>query len=346
MNPEQADPALVRLRGWDFLARTGDRKSVLSLLEAMGDPQPEQARYSLEAVFRNPLAYQELMDPQSLIRMRVIHRFSDRDPEQAIRFSLDSLVQEDPQLRLLALDVLDYNIAYLNQGMELPLKRLLQDTHERVRVKAARLLILLSNYEPVDISDSPALGILEAALDSEDILCRQMAFGMPASIFYKLKNVKSSLEQLQENLEQKEEDLRALREETQHLRASLRAQERQCQSYEMLLENIEQANKLLREQMDKYSEVLQEKENILFQERREKHELLQTLLRERKARASEVEHARTLYEQLVTDFQQREEKFRHNVYGFYSKFRDIFKALIEEKEELLRELYRQTEDKR
>lgn len=344
MNFEPANPALVRLRGLDFLARTGDRKSILSLLEAIGDPHPEYARYSLDAVFSNPLAYQELMDPQSLTRIRVIHRFSEHDPEQAIRFSLDSLVQEDAQLRLLALDVLDCNIAYLNQSIELPLKRMLQDPHERVRVKAARLLVLLSNYEPVDLSDSPALEILEAALDSQDTLCRQMAFGMPASIFYKLKNVKSSLEQLQEDLAQKEETIRALQEEIQVLRTSLQAQERQVQSYEMLLENIEEANALLREQIDKYSEVLKEKENTLLQERQEKHKLLQTLLHERKARAAEVEHARSMYEQLVKDFQQREEKFQHQVYGFYSKFRDIFKALIEEKEELLRELYRKTDD--
>ncbi len=342
MNPEKADASLVRLRGWDFLARTGDKKSILSLLDAIGDDHPDHARYSLDAVFKNPLAYQELMEPQSLARIRVIHRFSEKDPEQAIRFSLDSLIQEDPQLRLLALDVLDCNIAYLDQGIEIALKRMLFDPSERVRVKSSRLLILLSNYEPIDLTDSPAIGILEAALDSEDAYCRQMAFGMPASIFYKIKNVKSTIEQLSEEVQSKEEKLRSLQEEVQQLRTSLRSQDKQRKSYEMLLENIEHANGLLREQMDKYSQVLQDKENTLFQERQEKNALLQSLLRERKARASEVEHARSLYEQLVADFQQREDKFRHNVYDFYSKFRDVFKAMIEEKEELLRELYRQT----
>ncbi len=342
MNPEKADASLVRLRGWDFLARTGDKKSILSLLDAIGDDHPDHARYSLDAVFKNPLAYQELMDPQSLARIRVIHRFSEKDPEQAIRFSLDSLIQEDPQLRLLALDVLDCNIAYLDQGIEIALKRMLFDPSERVRVKSSRLLILLSNYEPIDLTDSPAIGILEAALDSDDAYCRQMAFGMPASIFYKIKNVKSTIEQLSEEVQSKEEKLRSLQEEVQQLRTSLRSQDKQRKSYEMLLENIEHANGLLREQMDKYSQVLQDKENTLFQERQEKNALLQSLLRERKARASEVEHARSLYEQLVADFQQREDKFRHNVYDFYSKFRDVFKAMIEEKEELLRELYRQT----
>jgi predicted nucleic acid-binding Zn-ribbon protein len=342
LNPEKADASLVRLRGWDFLARTGDKKSILSLLDAIGDEHPDHARYSLDAVFKNPLAYQELMDPQSLARIRVIHRFSEKDPEQAIRFSLDSLIQEDPQLRLLALDVLDCNIAYLDQGIEIALKRMLFDPSERVRVKSSRLLILLSNYEPIDLTDSPAIGILEAALDSEDAYCRQMAFGMPASIFYKIKNVKSTIEQLSEEVQSKEEKLRSLQEEVQQLRTSLRSQDKQRKSYEMLLENIEHANGLLREQMDKYSQVLQDKENTLFQERQEKNALLQSLLRERKARASEVEHARSLYEQLVADFQQREDKFRHNVYDFYSKFRDVFKAMIEEKEELLRELYRQT----
>lgn len=342
MNPEKADASLVRLRGWDFLARTGDKKSILSLLDAIGDEHPDHARYSLDAVFKNPLAYQELMDPQSLARIRVIHRFSEKDPEQAIRFSLDSLIQEDPQLRLLALDVLDCNIAYLDQGIEIGLKRMLFDPSERVRVKSSRLLILLSNYEEIDLTDSPAIGILEAALDSEDAYCRQMAFGMPASIFYKIKNVKSTIEQLSEEVQNKDEKLRATQEEVQQLRTSLRSQDKQRKSYEMLLENIEHANGLLREQMDKYSQVLQDKENTLFQERQEKNALLQSLLRERKARASEVEHARSLYEQLVADFQQREDKFRHNVYDFYSKFRDVFKAMIEEKEELLRELYRQT----
>ncbi len=343
MSPEAADPELIRLRGWDFLARTGDRKSILALLDAIGDRNPEYARYSLDAVFNNPLAYQELMDPNSLARMRVIHRFSEKDPEQAIRFSLDSLVQEDPQLRLLALDVLDCNIAYLNAGIEIPLKRILQDSHERVRVKAARLLILLANYEPLDLSDCNALGIIESALDSPDLLCRQMAFGMPVSIFYKIKNVKSSLSHLQEELSHKQVQIESLQEEVQQLKVSLRAQDRQRQHDQLLLDNIEQANTLLREQMDKYSDILRDKEHNLFLERREKNELLQSLLRERKARAAEVEHARALYEQLVQDFQQREEKFRHNAYGFYSRFRDIFKALIEEKEELLRELYRQTE---
>ncbi len=342
MNPEKADASLVRLRGWDFLARTGDKKSILSLLDAIGDEHPDHARYSLDAVFKNPLAYQELMDPQSLARIRVIHRFSEKDPEQAIRFSLDSLIQADPQLRLLALDVLDCNIAYLDQGIEIALKRMLFDSSERVRVKSSRLLILLSNYESIDLTDSPAIGILEAALDSEDAYCRQMAFGMPASIFYKIKNVKSTIEQLSEEVQSKDEKLRSLQEEMQQLRTSLRSQDKQRKSYEMLLENIEHANGLLREQMDKYSQVLQDKENTLFQERQEKNALLQSLLRERKARASEVEHARSLYEQLVADFQQREDKFRHNVYDFYSKFRDVFKAMIEEKEELLRELYRQT----
>lgn len=75
-----------------LLARTGDKKSILSLLDAIGDDHPDHARYSLDAVFKNPLAYQELMDPQSLARIRVIHRFSEKDPEQAIRFSLDSLI--------------------------------------------------------------------------------------------------------------------------------------------------------------------------------------------------------------------------------------------------------------
>ncbi|PIQ26706.1 hypothetical protein COW36_00890 [bacterium (Candidatus Blackallbacteria) CG17_big_fil_post_rev_8_21_14_2_50_48_46] len=342
MNSEQADASLVRLRGWDFLARTGDKKSILALLDAMGEKEPEQARYSLDAVFRNPLAYQELMNPDSLARIRVIHRFSEKDPEQAIRFSLDSLVQEDPQLRLLALDVLDCNIAYLDQGIEIPLKRLLRDSSERVRVKAARLLVLFANYEAIDLTDSPAIEILETALDSEDLYCRQMAFGMPASIFYKIKNVKSSLEQLSEELGHKDELLHGLREELQQLRTAVRAQDKQRSSYESLMENIEHANALLREQMDKYSEALQDKEQMLLRERREKNELLQGLLRERKARAQEVEHARALYEQLVQDFQQREDKFKHNVYDFYSKFRDIFKAMLEEKEELLRELYRQT----
>jgi len=342
LNSEQADASLVRLRGWDFLARTGDKKSILALLDAMGEKEPEQARYSLDAVFRNPLAYQELMNPDSLARIRVIHRFSEKDPEQAIRFSLDSLVQEDPQLRLLALDVLDCNIAYLDQGIEIPLKRLLRDSSERVRVKAARLLVLFANYEAIDLTDSPAIEILETALDSEDLYCRQMAFGMPASIFYKIKNVKSSLEQLSEELGHKDELLHGLREELQQLRTAVRAQDKQRSSYESLMENIEHANALLREQMDKYSEALQDKEQMLLRERREKNELLQGLLRERKARAQEVEHARALYEQLVQDFQQREDKFKHNVYDFYSKFRDIFKAMLEEKEELLRELYRQT----
>ena len=72
--------------------------------------------------------------------------------------------------------------AYLEDSLELHLKKLLHDRDERVRVKAGRLLVLLSNYVRIDLSDSPAIGILEAALDSQDLYCRQTAYGMPASI--------------------------------------------------------------------------------------------------------------------------------------------------------------------
>src|SRR5690606_35542811 len=118
---------------------------------------------SLDAVFKNPFAYRELMDPTSLTRLQVIHHYSENDPTRAVRFSIESLVQDDPDLRLLALDVLDCNIAYLEPGLELHLKKLLHDNHERVRVKASRLLVLLSNYEAIDLSDGQAIAILEKA---------------------------------------------------------------------------------------------------------------------------------------------------------------------------------------
>lgn len=333
---------LIQLRSQDFLARTGDKRSILRLLEAIGDADPEVSRYSLDKVFSNPLAYRELMDPDSLVRMQVIHAYSENDPERAVRFSIDSLAQNDPDLKLLALDVLDCNIAYLEPGLEIHLKKLLHDEHERVRVKASRLLVLLSNYVNIDLSDNASIRILEAALDSEDLYCRQMAYGMPASIFYKIKNVKSTIEELRQHVDTREQQVRELREELQEVQGILKAQEKQQSSYALVLENIEEANLLLRQQMDKYEQAVRERDETLHQERRTREKLLQQLIKERKARASEVEHARRLYESLVEDFQQREEKFKHQAYDFYHRFREMFKVLIEEKEDLLDELYRQT----
>lgn len=343
MEPEHIfSERLVQLRSHDFLARTGDRRSIVRLLEAIGDPDPKISHYSLDKVFKNPQAYQELMAPDSLVRVQVIQAFSENDPERAVKFSIDSLAQDDPDLKLLALDVLDCNIAYLEDSLELHLKKLLHDRNERVRVKAGRLLVLLSNYVRIDLTDTPAIGILEAALDSQDLYCRQMAYGMPASIFYKIKNVKSTMEELREGLQQREDQVLKLREEVQHLRATMRSRQQQESSYANLLENIEEANRLLREQMDKYEQAVRDREEALQRERKSKEQLLQQLIRERKARASEVEHARSLYEGLVQDFQQREDKFKHQAYDFYTRFREMFKVLIEEKEELLDELYRQT----
>lgn len=343
MKPEDiVQERLVRLRSQDFLARTGDRQSIIRLLEAIGDPDPQISQYSLDKVFRNPLAFQELMDLNSLIRVQVIQSYSEQNPERAVRFSIDSLAQADLDLKLLALDVLDCNIAYLEPSLELHLKKLLHDPKERVRVKASRLLVLLSNYVSIDLTDTPAIEILEAALDSQDLICRQMAYGMPASIFYKIKNVKSTLDELRKELQQRENQLIRLREEVAELRGLLRSQEQQENSYAMLLENIEEANRLLRDQMSKYEQAVREREESLRRERQSKEQLLQALIKERKARASEVEHARSLYEGLVEDFQQREDKFKHQVYDFYTRFREMFKLLIEEKEELLDELYRQS----
>lgn len=343
MKPEDlVQDRLVQLRSHDFLARTGDRRSIVKLLQAIGDPDPQISHYSFDKVFANPLAYKELMDPDSLVRVQVIQGYSERDPDRAVRFSVDSLAQEDPDLKLLALDVLDCNIAYLEDSLELHLKKLLYDHNERVRIKASRLLVLLSNYVSLDLTDSPALAILEAALDSPDLYCRQMAYGMPASIFYKIKNVKSTMDELREQLQQREAQVLKLREDLQQLRATVRSREQQESSYAMLLENIEEANRLLREQMNKYEQAVREREDALQRERKSKEQLLASLIRERKARASEVEHARSLYEGLVQDFQQREDKFKHQAYDFYNRFREMFKVLIEEKEALLDELYRQT----
>lgn len=343
MKPEDiVQERLVQLRSHDFLARTGDRRSIVKLLEAIGDADPQISQYSLDKVFANPLAYKELMDPTSLVRLQVIQSYSEQNPERAVKFSIDSLAQDDADLRLLALDVLDCNIAYLEDSLELHLKKLLHDRDERVRVKASRLLALLSNYVRIDLSDSPAIQILEAALDSQDLYCRQMAYGMPASIFYKIKNVKSTMEELRDQLQQRDSQVGKLREDLQTLRATLRSREQQESSYAMLLENIEEANRLLREQMDKYEQAVREREESLQRERKSKEQLLSALIRERKARASEVEHARSLYEGLVQDFQAREDKFKHQAYDFYSRFREMFKVLIEEKEDLLDELYRQT----
>lgn len=333
---------LKRLRAQDFLARTGDRSSIVRLLESIGDNDPELVAYSLDKVFHNPAAYQELMQPESLVRMRVIHAFSENDPERAVRFSIDSLAQKETDLQLLALDVLDCNIAYLEAGIEIHLNKLLFEKSERVQVKAARLLVLLSNYIEIDLSNQQALGILEQALDSPDLYCRQTAYGMPASIFYKIKNVKSTIEHLRGKLQKSQQQVQALGDQVQELRAFLRSRDHQEQSYSHLMENIEEANRLLREQMGKYEGILQERDHLIHRERQSKADLLQALIKERKSRSSEVEHARSLYESLVDDFQTREDKFKHQAYDFYQRFREMFLALLEEKETLLDELSRQT----
>jgi hypothetical protein len=342
MNEQERLARLVRVRSRDFLARTGDRKSIVSLLHAIGDTDPEVSRYSLDAVFKNPFAYRELMDPTSLTRLQVIHHYSENDPTRAVRFSIESLVQDDPDLRLLALDVLDCNIAYLEPGLELHLKKLLHDNHERVRVKASRLLVLLSNYEAIDLSDGQAIAILEKALDSEDSFCRQMAYGMPASIFYKIKQVKSTIEDLQTRLKQREDAYGRVREELQQLRDQLNAQAQQHSTQNRLLETLEEANQLLQQQSERFHQELRQRDQELQQHREEKARVKAALMAERRSRAAEVEHARALYESLVSDFQQRETSFKHNVYDFYTKFQEIFKSLIQEKEELLDEFYRQT----
>jgi hypothetical protein len=332
---------LIRLRSHDFLARTGDRHSIIRLLQAIGDPDPQISEYSLDKVFKNPLAYQELMDLESLVRVQVIQAYSEQNPERAVKFSIDSLAHSDTDLKLLALDVLDCNIAYLEPNLEIHLKKMLHDPSPRIQVKTSRLLVLLSNYVNIDLSDTAAIQILEDALDSDDLLCRQMAYGMPASIFYKIKNVKSSIDELRNKLTLREKQIKDLREEMAELRSLIRSQSHQENSYASLLENIEDANRMLQEQMKKYEQAVKDRDEGLQRERQSKEQLLQTLIRERKARASEVEHARQLYENLVQDFQQREDKFKHQVYGFYTRFRDLFKVLLEEKEELLDELYRQ-----
>lgn len=333
---------LIQLRSQDFLARTGDRPSIVRLLKAIGDPDPAVSRYSLDKVFSNPEAYQELMDPESLVRLQVIHRYCENDPERAVRFSIDSLAQADADLVLLALDVLDGNIAYLEPGLEMHLTKLLYHGQERVRVKASRLLVLLSNYTDMDLSDSPALNILESALDSEDRYCRQMAYGMPASIFYKIKNIKSTLSQLRQRLAQTEDQLDAKQEALQALQTQLRAQQQQENSYAHLLENLETANQMLQTQLEKYEQALRERDQQIIQTCQNKNRLLEQLIKERKARAAEVQHARELYESLVSDFQQREGQFKHQVYDFYNRFREMFTVLLEEKETLLEELYRQS----
>lgn len=332
--------SLIRLRSQDFLARTGDRPSILKLLKSIGDPDPKISQYSLDKVFKNPLAYQELMDPTSLVRVQVIQAYSENNPDRAISFSIDSLAQDDPDLKLLALDVLDCNIAYLEPSLELQLKKLLHDPSERVRVKASRLLVLLSNYEDIDLSDTPALEILERALDSTDLYCRQMSYGMPASIFYKIKNVKSTIDSLRYQLEQRESQLTRVRDELHQARALLRSQKKADSSFTTRLESLETANQMLSEQMSKYTETLRERDELIQRERRAREQLQQLLTGERKARAHEVEQAKVVYENLVAEFQQREDKFKQYAYDFYLRFSNMFKGLIVEKEELLDEIYR------
>ena len=184
--PEKVSEARVRLRSQDFLARTGDRTSILQLLEALGNPDAPTAQYALEKVFGNPEAHAELMDPESQARMRAIHRFSEQDPHRAVRFARDTLARQDKDSLLLSLDVLDSNVAYLEPGVERLLAPLMQHREERVRVKSARLLLLLAEYIALDFDQRRAARLMEKALDSRDPYCRRMAYDLPAAIFYKM----------------------------------------------------------------------------------------------------------------------------------------------------------------
>lgn len=335
----------IRLRSQDFLARTGDRLSIAQLLESIGDANEDISQYALDKVFKNPKAYAELMDPDSRTRLKVIHRFSENDPERAVKFSLASLAQHDDNLSLLSLDVLDCNIAYLEPGIELTLERLLHRPSERIQVKAARLLILLSHYFDFAYDQDRVVQIIEKALDSKDLYCRQMAYGMPASVFYKIKQVKSTIAQLKSELTASQQRAEDLENELSETRFMFQARQQQERSYAQIVENVEAANARLREQMALYEKTLIQREREIqllregkSEESEARHAVLQSLIQERKARAHEVEHARRLYEELVADYHARESDFKHQAHDFYHKFKGIFKTLIEEKEALLSQL--------
>ena len=290
------------------------------------------------------------MDPASKVRLRVIHAFSENDPERAVRFSLESLAQQEPDLSLLALDMLDCNIAYLEPGIELTLERFLHHKQERLRVKSARLLVLLSHYFDFTYDQPLVINIIESALESSDVYCRQMAYGMPASVFYKMKTVKSTLAHLKTELEQRNGQIAELKEELQSLKVLFRSRQQQERSYAHIVDNVEAANARLREQMHNYEQAFTQRDTeireVRQQQQKDAHDrdaLLNNLIKERKARATEVEHARELYENLVNDYHARESEFKHQVHEFYERFRGVFKTLIEEKEDLLDELYRSGE---
>lgn len=335
----------VSLRSQDFLARTGDRVSIAQLLAAIGDADQDVSQYALDKVFKNPEAYAELMDPESRIRLKVIHRFSENDPERAVAFSLASLAPQDTDLSLLALDVLDCNIAYLEPGIELTLERLLHHKSERIRVKGARLMVLLSHYFDFAYDQERVVRIIEKALDSKDLYCRQMAYGMPASVFYKIKQVKSTITHLKQELAQAHAQVDSLKNEVTEIKLHFKARQQQERSYTQIIENVEAANARLREQIALYETLLQQRDQEMQELRESKsadaaarHELLQSMIQERKARVHEVEQARALYESLVEDYHARESDFKHQAYDFYQRFKTIFKTLIEEKEELLVQL--------
>lgn len=314
---EPTSPHLIKVRGHEFLAQTGDRASILALLSAIGHPDPQVAQYSLEAVFKNPQAYAELMDLNSLGRIRVIQRYSEADPLRAIQFSVDSLVQPDPNLKLLALDVLDYNLAYLQKNLELPLKQLLADPAERVRVKASRLLLLLSEYEPLELDSIPVVRILEAALDSDDTVCRQMAFGMPSSVFYKIKSVKSALASLQGQIAIQQAELAVLQKDNQQLEQQLQTRTQQLKQHKQMLAALEHTNQHQQTQLSALLESLKSREVELQQYLKERADLSQALLDEKEARISEVESAQQKLQSLVQDYRQREETFKQGFYDFY-----------------------------
>lgn len=335
----------VRLRSQDFLARTGDKLSISQLLAAIGDADQDLSQYALDKVFKNPEAYAELMDPESRIRLKVIHRFSENDPERAVAFSLASLAPQDTDLSLLALDVLDCNIAYLEPGIELTLERMLHHQSERIRVKVARLMVLLSHYFDFGYDQEQVVHIIEKALDSKDLYCRQMAYGMPASVFYKVKQVKSTISHLKQELEHANIKVEALHNEISEMRHLFKTRQHKERSSAQIVENVEAANARLREQIALYETLLKQRKQEMQDLRQSKNEatearqeLLQSIIQERKARVHEVEQARTLYESLIEDYHARESEFKHQTHDFYHRFKTVFKTLIEEKEELLVQL--------
>lgn len=338
MTDETTFDKLVRIKGQNFLAKTGDKKSIIALLHGVCDEDKKVSQYALEAVFNNPQAYQELMDLNSAHRIKVIHHFSESDVYKAIEFSQESLHSEDTNIKLLALDVLDYNIAYLDARIQIQLKPLLVHQNERLRVKASRLLILLSDYEEIDLIDCDPISIMEDAMESDDLICRQMAFGMPSSVFYKLKHVKTTIEDLQDQIQSFAKEATSLKAEITAFQANVAMKDQKIEELKQVVSESENKHSKLINQYSSIQNKFNEKEKMINLHKGELDKINRELKDIQDTQQVEKEQAKKSFNNLIHDYKARENQFKKGFNEVFAKAQDKIHELALQKQELQKQL--------